>query len=436
MRTFLLGLPAIMACATVSENLPPQRPLGREIKPIVEAADSRESGPLNLRKALALALAKNPALRVAAAEIKRQSGLAVEVGVAQNPEISVQLEDFGGSGPYAGTRGREATIQLSQLIELGGARWSRLQAGRHLQDAAAWRYEAQRLDILATTMSRFVAALAAQAAVDAAKEAAEAASAATQLVADSIEAGRSAPVELARARTHQAGYDLRLTSLRTRLAAAQGRLAEMWAGEPPVHQVIGNLEDVTAPPAYEGLAEALQQNPLRAAGLAEIASGQARVSSAKRERIPWIRLSGGYRDYTGDESAFVAGITAPLPIFDLNQGGVAVAEAESWQARNRLRAIENSQETELRAAYGELQAAYAQAVAYKSQILPDTQQAAQAIEEGYRLGKFGQLDLLTAQQAVFEARTNYAEALEEYHQAAAAIQRLTGEPLFRNEDLQ
>ena len=42
-----------------------------------------------------------------------------------NPALSVELENIGGTGPIAkGARAAEATIQLSQLIELGGKRAS------------------------------------------------------------------------------------------------------------------------------------------------------------------------------------------------------------------------------------------------------------------------------------------------------------------------
>ncbi|NIQ01614.1 MAG: hypothetical protein GWM98_15520, partial [Nitrospinaceae bacterium] len=51
------------------------------------------------------------------------------------------------------------------------------------------------------------------------------------------------------------------------------------------------------------------------------------------------------------------------------------------------------------------------------------------INEGYRFGKFGFLDVLDSQRTLFEARARYLKTLARYHQAVAEVERLTGEPL-------
>lgn len=49
-------------------------------------------------------------------------------------------------------------------------------------------------------------------------------------------------------------------------------------------------------------------------------------------------------------------------------------------------------------------------------------QAISTLEEG----KFGFLELLDSQRALFEARGKFIEALATYHKATADIERLTG----------
>ncbi|WDT77799.1 MAG: TolC family protein (plasmid) [Candidatus Manganitrophus sp.] len=51
------------------------------------------------------------------------------------------------------------------------------------------------------------------------------------------------------------------------------------------------------------------------------------------------------------------------------------------------------------------------------------------MNEGYRLGKFGLLDVLDAQRTLFGSRAQHLRALADYHQAVAEVERLIGEPL-------
>lgn len=63
-----------------------------------------------------------------------------------NPEISIDAENFEGSGPYKGFDGIEVTLRLSQLVELGGKRIKRVKAAALEKDIAGWDYEAARID--------------------------------------------------------------------------------------------------------------------------------------------------------------------------------------------------------------------------------------------------------------------------------------------------
>ena len=79
-----------------------------------------------------------------------------------NPEIELELEDFGGTGEVRGVRASESTFQLSQLIELGGKRTGGFVPPGLERDLAGWDYEAKRLDVLTEATKAFVDVLAAQ----------------------------------------------------------------------------------------------------------------------------------------------------------------------------------------------------------------------------------------------------------------------------------
>ena len=51
------------------------------------------------------------------------------------------------------------------------------------------------------------------------------------------------------------------------------------------------------------------------------------------------------------------------------------------------------------------------------------------VEQGFRQGKLGYVDVLGAQRTLFETREQLIEALAAYHTAVADVQRLVGQSL-------
>ncbi len=79
--------------------------------------------------------------------------------------------------------------------------------------------------------------------------------------------------------------------------------------------------------------------------------------------------------------------------------------------------------------YNVLALAYSQVASIKKEILPGAERVFNAVNEGYRFGKFGFLDVLDSQKTLFQARAQYLETLADYHKAVADVERLAGEPL-------
>jgi outer membrane protein, heavy metal efflux system len=139
-------------------------------------------------------------------------------------------------------------------------------------------------------------------------------------------------------------------------------------------------------------------------------------------------VSGGVRYFNDTkESAFVLGFSLPLPLFDRNQGGILEASARLTKAELERRAAEVRVSTALADAHQSLVNAADEVSTLHDEVLPAAEQAFQATQEGYRLGKFGLLDVLDIQRTLFETRGRYLEALATYHKAVAELERLSGE---------
>ena len=120
------------------ETLGPEpHPLGRDFptyrasaKPSLSAQPPNEEphGALSLEEVLRAALLQNPDLSSTAFEVRAAEARTLQAGLFLNPEIELELEDFGGTGEVRGVQTSESTLQLSQLIELGGKRTKRLRA--------------------------------------------------------------------------------------------------------------------------------------------------------------------------------------------------------------------------------------------------------------------------------------------------------------------
>lgn len=80
-------------------------------------------------------------------------------------------------------------------------------------------------------------------------------------------------------------------------------------------------------------------------------------------------------------------------------------------------------------AFAVLAAAHDEIITLRDAVLPGSQQAFEAVSEGYRLGRFGYLDVLESQRTLIAAGSQFLRALADYHKAVADVERLMGAPL-------
>jgi cobalt-zinc-cadmium efflux system outer membrane protein len=397
--------------------------------PVTGTGDPR--GALSLRQALHETLLHNPELLAFSFELRAIEARRLQAGLLPNPELSAELENFGGSGSTRGVQSAEATIQLSQLIELGGKRAKRLRLTGLERDVAGFEYEAKRLEIFTDTSKAFVEALSAQERLAQTTELLRLAERVLGAVSQRVKAGKVSPVEETRARIAISTARLHIRQARSAYEAARKRLASFWGSTTPrFERLSGSLETTASIPSEEQLAARMQKNPDIARWAVETDARRAQVAVEQSKRIPDVTVSGGVRYiHETDDPAFVVGFSVPLQLFDRNQGGIREARTRLEQAEHERRAAEVRVGTALSEAYQNLVRAADEVQALQQDVLPATHKTFQAIQEGYRQGKFGFLDVLDAQRTLFETRGQFLEALTAYHQAVADIERLIGEGL-------
>ncbi len=399
-------------------------------KPETAASAVHEPSELTLRDALSLALQRNPELAAFGKERSAVEGALLQAGALPNPVLDITGDNLR-NVRKADAGDRTTTIQIGQLIELGGKRAARIRAAEASHDLANWDYEAKRIEILSLVAQRFVDVLAAQQRRTLADEAVALARQVSEAVARRVQAGKVSPVEETKARLTQAGAEVELEQARREGIAVRTALGALWANpSPSFEKAVGDLEKTTSLPDYEQLAQRIRDNPELARWASEIERRRAGVDAEKAKAVPDVTLTAGVARFSQfDDRAYIVGISLPLPLFNRNQGGILEASRRLDKAGDELRAAENRVLTDLTRTYQRLAAIDKEIRTLRTILLPGAQSAFEAATKGYQLGKFGFLDVLDAQRTLFQTRTQNLRALADYQRGVSEIERLVGGPL-------
>ncbi|MDP3332278.1 TolC family protein [Methylobacter tundripaludum] len=403
-------------------HLEDQNPVARD-----PSASEDPTGTLLLPQALALALTQNPDLAAFSWETRAQEAAALQASFFPNPTFGANAANFG-NRVIKGFDGDVVTLELSQLIELGGKRAARMEAAALTKELADWDYETKRVDVLTQVSQAFIEVLTAQQRLTLTKQTQELANQMMVTTSARVQAGKVSPVEETKAKVVLSSVQFELLRAQRELEAARKRLAATWGNtEPRFEAVKGDLDTVRSLPSLDLLLRRLDKNPDLARWVTEITQREALISVEKSKAIPDVTATVGASKYLmPNDYALVVGFSMPLPVFNRNQGGIREAEHRLSRAEEDHRSAEVRITTLLNTIYQKLSTAYAEVSALRQDILPGAQSAYDAAREGYRFGKFGFLDVLDAQRTLFGAKSQYLLALSDYHKSAVELERLIG----------
>jgi len=425
-------------------SFPERRPLGERLAintthgPIAGGTDAGRAQPLadpagvlTLRQAMALAVSRSPALSAYALDVRVAEARALQAGRWPNPELEGELEDFAGSGPFAGTDAIKTTLSIAQAFPLGGDIDRRRRLSQHETQLAGWDYEAARLEVLTRTARRYIGVLSAQRRVAITREALGLSERVRQMIRRRVDAGDASPLEVVRASVPVVQAQVAARQAERELAAARQRLALMWgSGEPGFESLAGALDDIEAPPPPDRLVDLLNENPSVARWATRISARRAEAELAKAEATPDLTGRLGYKhDNADDAGALVVGVSLPLPVFDRRRGDVLAARLGVKAARQRHREAELRLEAMLSSAYTQLANAYDRASAIRDVVLPPAIEAFDVTQRAFESGDLSLLDVLDAERTLVDLKEQHLEALASYHASVAEIEGLVGRPI-------
>lgn len=394
------------------------------------AARTQASGDvLTLPEALGATLARNPELAAAEFTLSEAQARLTQADLRPNPEASLELENFSGSGDLRDTQSLETTLALSQVIELGGKRAARVALAEADLDVAGIERRARQLDVLAETTRRFVDAVAAERRHDSAREAARLAREMRDAIVRRVAAARSPVAERSRAAGALVRAEIELAQAESEARAARYLLASSWGDTAPQFaRLDADLFRFEAAEAFPAWFARLERNPavLRFASEARLRAAELRL--AETQARPNLTVSLGVRRFeAGGDHALVASASMPLAFRDRNQGAIAEArvrlariEAERVADMNRLRAS-------LFAIHQEMEIARLRATRLRDEALPAAREALRETRVGYERGRFSFLDLASTQAELLDVERAALEAAADHHRLKTELERLTGE---------
>ena len=425
MRIRYYCIVAVMCCTVFSGRV-------AQSQDVAPASPAQPAGVLTLQQALADGLMHSPDLAAFAWDVRAAEARELQAGLLPNPELEAEVENFAGNNEMQGFKSAETTVQISQLLELGGKRGYRKRTAELEKNLAGWEYEIKRLDVFEKISTSFWEVLAAQERVVIADALFGLAKEALSSVAKKVAAGKAPAVEKVQANIALTTSELECKKTRSDLESARSRLASaIGKATPEFEKAEGSFAALVDVPGLETLYAALAESPDMLLWKTELEKRKAEIKLTDAGAIPDITVSAGPRYFNDThDKAMVMGLSVPLPLFNRNQGERQEARCNAARAEEEQKAVIIKTRNDLAQTYQSCSASFELAAALRDKAIPGAQQAFKVTREGYWQGKFSYLMVLDAQRTLFELKQQYVDTLADYHANRVAIERLTAQSVL------
>ncbi len=384
---------------------------------------------LSLHDAVRVGLAQAPEARTSADRVEVQRSQIAQAKLRPNPRLFLSSEDLRpGSNNFSFVNNTEDFGYLGENFEIDGKRGKRLdyaQSGLRRSEAQH-SFELGQLSGGIANAYWMVAATR-EAAGEWQHQLGDF-SRIVQYETDRVQSGADAGVDLLRVEIErdrvalsaaQASRDAQAASIElarrtASLSAQTAQLTDLLEQERPV-------TETSAPAAVEQRADVV-------AAREALTEAHAGLRLQHANGVPDLNFLGGYKRNSGANTGY-GSLQFDLPFFNRNQGGIAMASADSQLAEDQLAYNRLVAASEIATAVS----TYHREEALVHSTLPGmgeraTQNAA-IIGEAYRSGGADLLRYLDAERVLIETRLLAIQTWAEYQRAVVSLKLAYGEPL-------
>jgi cobalt-zinc-cadmium efflux system outer membrane protein len=386
---------------------------------------------LTLAEARATARRASPELAAARQAHAAALGRAAQAGAFPNPVLAYGREQTSGNG----TVSSQDVVSLEQRLDLFGRRGARRTAAGSHGAAAAARLVATVARVDYEVARIYAAAIAAGRRAHLADEAARAFERAVRISGERLAGGDVSGYQHRRLRLEAARYTaLQLEALVARDSTLR-MLTSLTGLEGGTLILVDSLPPAPLPVPVDSLVALalVARAELRAARL-DAQAAEAEASLAGAERVPLPALSAGYKTEEpgagGGLDGFVLGLSVAVPLWDRRAGAVAAGRAESARRSAEVEVLRLQTIRDVRTAFDAAQSLAGQLAALGAELGEEALKARRAAEAAYAEGEIGLLEWLDSVRAYHDVESAYVTLWSEYATRRAALERITGAPLF------
>ncbi len=396
-----------------------KRSIAESLFPDVKSLDDAESTiaagePLSLATLQQMAVDNSPVIRQAAADVESARGNAVQAGLCPNPTVGYEGDTIG----TAKTAGYNGVMVTQEFVTAGKLTYAQNTALNQVRAAQADLRKA-RIKLASDVRRSYFKVLIAQEQLKFTRAIAKLSNEVYQAQIDLVAGGEAAPYEPLQLRVIAVQARNDVVSAKNGLEAAWRQLAAS-VGIPHLEQqhVAGSVEHLIPQMDYQTLVTALQRHSDLIAANARIAAAGCNLRLQEVTPIPNITVYGAFQhDDTTPLSDYSTNVqvSAPVPVFNKNQGNIATAHAQLVRARQDLTDVNNKLLSQLAEVHNRQKTAHTIVESYRTDLLPDQVRVYRGVYDRFLLDgqsiDFAQV--VVAQQTLTQVVNNYLKALSD-----------------------
>jgi cobalt-zinc-cadmium efflux system outer membrane protein len=380
--------------------------------------------PLTLVQVENLAIANNPDLRKARAEIESLKGKYIQAGLRPNPQFGYSSSDVGEEG----TAGQQGAFFSQEFIRGGKLQLNRSIVCQEIE-AAKQQLEINRQKLMTEVRQRFYDLLVAQERIIVVQKFSQLSRDAASISDKLFQAQEISKLASLRAEIQAKNITIVLAQAENDLAAATRRLAAATGiGQPDSIDAGSLVVAGVVVPELSIIDPQRSYNDL-IAGSPELAQAAAELERAKWNlnrqvveptRNIQIQTTLTHGNVSSDDLVAVQ-VGVPLRINDRNQGNIAAARSEIAAGIENIASIQRDLAQRFSVAWRDHENARLQIEKFQNEIIPASAEFYELVESAFKAGEQDYLDLVSAQQTYLTASLQNLDALQQYWRASALI---------------
>jgi cobalt-zinc-cadmium efflux system outer membrane protein len=386
---------------------------------------------VTIEQAVGEAVANNLSLVAERMNITIAEARMITARLRPNPVLSLESDLVNHKLLSTGGDVNQEAFRTDFILERGGKRESRIAVAENARGVAQLNLLNSIRTLVLDVQSGFVDALLAKESLALSRENLKVFDEIVRVNSARVAAGDLAQVELLRTRLAALQFGNAVLAAESRLRIARNRLQGLMGRKQlsETFDVSGDLRRDAAP----ALAEVRRQASALRPDLQALERDQARSQAEIR-----LQIAQGKADYTvgaefrREKSNLAQGnaahlfFSAPVPVFNRNQGEVARARQEHEQIAARIRALETTIDNEVSNAYLQYQTAGELLEKIERDMLGQAREVRGTTEYSYRRGEASLVEFLDAARAFNDTVQSYNEARAEYARGLYLIDSITG----------